>query len=384
MYCLEWRAAMKVLEKMLLLGPVDEVTGYGEMSRQIAFGLDEVGIKVGIEEQNWSRCQINLNDNDKKRIKVMKNHQDNYSHYLYVNVPQFFKAGKGKTTAGFTMSETSGLPAYWVQSCNSVDLVFVPTSFNYKTFAESGVHKEKLRIVPLGVDYHRYTPEGKKYPLRRSENLFTFFSVGEWVPRKGFDLLIQAFIEEFNSADDVCLVLKCHCSGSDYDPAGDKILKEIKKITTSIKNPNPPPIRLIPYTLPSSEMPSLYRTADCFVSPTRGEGWNMPVYEAIACGVPVITTDWSAHLDYLNQENSYLIEIDGLERIPCFNTPNDKIYQGFSWAKPNKEHLKCLMRQVYERYDIEAKDKADKALMMVRNLGWNMCAQHLIEYISNC
>ncbi len=376
---------MKVLQELLLLGPVDEVTGYGEISRQIAFGLNRIGIKVGIEAQNWSRCQINLNDNDRKRLKVMKNQQDNYSHYLYVNVPQFFRTSKGKLIAGYTMSEASGIPGYWVKSCNCVDLLFVPTSFNYETFQESGVQQDKLRIVPLGVDHQIYTPEGKKYPLRRSEALFTFLSVGEWVERKGFDLLIQAFVEEFSRADDVCLVLKCHSSGSDYDPTGDKILKEIKKITAGIKNTDVPPIRLIPYTLPSSEMPSLYRTAHCFVSPTRGEGWNMPVYEAIACGVPVITTKLSAHLDYLNQENSYLLEIEELEKIPSFNNPNDKIYHGFSWAKPSKEHLKYLMREVYEKHESEAKGKAKKALNMVRNcLGWNLCAQRIIEYISNC
>jgi glycosyltransferase involved in cell wall biosynthesis len=280
---------------------------------------------------------------------------------------------------GLTMSETDGIPQFWVDYCNLMDRILVPSRFNLRTFRSSGVKEEKIRVVPLAVNSEQFTPEGPKLlPKGIDGSTFKFLSVGEWIPRKGYDILIKSFVQEFSSEDDVCLLLRCHSNNSDYDPNGLRISKEIKLLIKKEKKNNPPKIILLPQTLSSMDMPSLYRGVNCFVLATRGEGWNMPVFEALASGVPVITTNWSAHTEHLNHRNAYLVDIEGLEPIPPYGLFVDEIYVGHFWARPSVEHLRYQMRYVYRNYE-EAKKSAQVGRKMVlSDLRWELTAEKIV------
>lgn len=364
-----------------ICGPINDVTGYGELTRQIVLALDHLPNNLSIKSQNWACTKIiNSKNMEMKIARLMKNTCINNCS-LFINVPTFFRTEKHVRTLGLTMSEVSGIPEYWVKYCNKVNTLLIPSSFNLTTFADSGVIKEKLRLTPLGVNQELYSPIGDKFPLKKAKDTFIFLSVGEWNPRKGFDILLRAYVKEFKNNEDVLLVIRSHRNGSDYDPTGQKIMKEIESIIEQGKIKDHPPILLLPQTLPAQVMPSLYRACHCFVQPTRGEGWNMPVYEALACGIPVITTRWSAHLDYLTDENSYLINVKEFEPVPLFHNPLDKIYNGFCWALPDIEHLQYLMRCIFENYD-KAQKKAQQGLLLVKNnLSWHKCANRIHNYI---
>jgi glycosyltransferase involved in cell wall biosynthesis len=95
--------------------------------------------------------------------------------------------------------------------------------------------------------------------------------------------------------------------------------------------------------VPIVDMPRLYASADCFVLPTRGEGWCRPFMEAMACGVPVIGTRFGGHLDYMTDENSLLVDCtivpvsaEGAREVPAF--------RGHRWAEPDADHLRASMR----------------------------------------
>jgi len=370
--------------RIKLLGPIDDVTGYAEAARNIAFTLQGLGQDISIKPQNWGCTRIELpaelNTRLKHMIKDFRGIPDShFDAFLYVNVPLSFKAVEGRRTLGFTMSEVDGLQPQWVDYCNRLDRVLVPSTFNLRTFADSGVKKEKLQVVPLGVDNRRFRSEGEKYELKGTAGLFKFLTVGEWGPRKGFELLLKAFAQEFSSDEKVCLILKCHCNGSDYDPEGKIIEKAIRAVVSQVKKKKAPRVFLIPYTVSGAEMPGLYRMADCFVLASRGEGWNIPVFEALACGTPVIATNWSAYLDYIDADNAYLIDVERLEPVPPLGTPVDEIYAGRRWALPSLAHLRCLMREVYRNYR-EALMKARRGQKLVHEqLTWEKCGQRIIH-----
>jgi tetratricopeptide (TPR) repeat protein len=99
--------------------------------------------------------------------------------------------------------------------------------------------------------------------------------------------------------------------------------------------------------LDEAEMPQLYRTADAFVLPSRGEGWGRPFMEAMALGRPVVGTNWSGNTEFMHAENAYLIDYklgpvppEGLREVP--------FYEGLRWANPNPQHLSQLLREIYE------------------------------------
>jgi len=94
---------------------------------------------------------------------------------------------------------------------------------------------------------------------------------------------------------------------------------------------------------PHYQLASLYRSADCYVSVSRGEGWDMPLMEAMACGLPSIATDWGAHTEFVHPGIAYPLAITGT--IPA--VAKCPYYDGYSWADPDGDHLRVLLREAY-------------------------------------
>jgi len=185
--------------------------------------------------------------------------------------------------------------------------------------------------------------------------VYTFLSIFEWGERKAPELLLRAFNEEFKASEPVVLLCKVlNMDGAvdvpalvgamNLDPARGRIHISLNQL------------------VPTYQLGVLYRSADCFVLPTRGEGWGMPVLEAMACGLPVIATDWSAHRDFMNESNAYPLPVDSLVAAEA----KCPYYRGFKWAEPSFAELRRLMRHVYSNKD-EARAKGSKASAEVRD-----------------
>ena len=114
---------------------------------------------------------------------------------------------------GWSMLEVTGLPQTWVDGCNSMDEVWVPSTFNVETFRPGGV-RVPIRVMPLGVDIDYFHPGITGY---RPSTRFTFLSVFEWGERKAPEVLLRAFAEEFKETEDVLLLL----SVANRDPLVD-------------------------------------------------------------------------------------------------------------------------------------------------------------------
>ena len=107
------------------------------------------------------------------------------------------------------------------------------------------------------------------------------------------------------------------------------------------------------------ELAQLFRGADAFVLPTRGEGWGLPTMQAMSMGLPVISTNWGGSVDFTTKETSYLIELDGVEEVP-----KDSPYgwrEGKKWAIPSQSHLEELMMTVYQVRDFATNVVGDRA-----------------------
>jgi len=174
---------------------------------------------------------------------------------------------------------------------------------------------------------------------------FNFLSVFEWMYRKGWDVLLKAYLIEFSKKDDVSLILKINTpSFTTFEKVQRQIAQYINYLGLNLENI--PAVVLINKNFTSKEMAALYKACDAFVLPSRGEGWGRPYMEAMAIGLPTIGTRWSGQLEFMHDENSYLIDIDGLEAVS--SNVEMPFYRGHRWARPSLEHTKALMRQVYE------------------------------------
>ena len=130
------------------------------------------------------------------------------------------------------------------------------------------------------------------YPLQTRKR-FKFLFVGGTLPRKGFDLLLKAYRLVFSAADDVCLVVKDMGVGTFY--RGQNATALIAQLRAT---PAAPEVEYLADELSEEEMAGLYRACDCVVQPYRGEGFCLPVAEAMACARPVIVTGFGPSLDY--------------------------------------------------------------------------------------
>ncbi|MDK2820441.1 MAG: hypothetical protein PWP31_406 [Clostridia bacterium] len=365
--------------KLHIAGPVYGLAGYTTVTREITLALHRQGVEIFLQPIAWFTPPFNLPGHTRKILEGLMLRKGECEYLLNIGIPPLFLYEEGyKKSIGLTMLEIDGVPEQWVDLCNKMDEVWVPSTFNRDTFIKSGIQKEKVTVLPLGVDTTVFNPRDAKGKGNRKD--FTFLTVCEWIPRKGYDILLEAYLKEFTGNDAVKLVIKSHVRRN-YD-SGEKIKQEIKHFMNNTGVKNPPKINLISQILNTSEMANLYKSADCFVLPTRGEGWNFPVLEAMASGVPVITTDWSAHLDFVSEKNAFLIKVKELEPVPRLGLPIDKFYMGFRWAKPDISHLRKLMRRVYEN-KAEALKKADNALESIKNLTWDVTAERIMNRLLN-
>lgn len=272
----------------------------------------------------------------------------------------FVRFADADYSIGRTMFETDRIDPEWVAACNRMNEVWVPSRFNVETFASSGVDRSKLFVVPGAVDSEFFNPANHKpYPLNKPAK-FNFLSIFEWSSRKGWDVMLGAYLREFSASDDVCLWLRTYLfSKPDGDPA-EAIWKRIREFiaTLGLGDKALPRIELIAEQVPNEQLPSLYLACDCYLAPSRGEGWGRPQHEAMLMERPVIATNWSANTEFMSDETGYLIDYELVEARGL--EPELWHYKGHRWANPSESHLRSLMRRVYSNPE-EAREKGRAA-----------------------
>ena len=338
-------------------------TGYATSSKQLVLSLDRLGVDVRLAYV-YGTDFMEPPDED-PRVNALKRRPKDLKlpQVLYSQGDNFCK-NSGPYKIGYTMLEVTGLPRDWVDQANHMDEVWAPSTFNAETFRSSGVTRP-VHVIPLGVNPDYFNPGIRGY---RPTSRYTFLSVFEWGERKGPEILLRAYTREFTQKDDVLLVLKV----TNTDP-GVNVSQQIADL--DLPKTGAPICLLYNQRLPGHQFGALYRSVDCFVLATRGEGWCMPAMEAMACGLPTIVTDWSAQHDFVNDANAYPLRVARLipARAKC------PYYEGFEWADPDEEHLRHLMRHVYEH---RAEGQAKGALASREVLAkwtWDQAARKIVE-----
>jgi glycosyltransferase involved in cell wall biosynthesis len=238
---------------------------------------------------------------------------------------------------------TDRIPDGWSDRCNAMDEVWVPTEFNRETFVASGVDSHRLRVVRTGIDTRLFRPDVPPLEIPHLRG-FNFLSLSDWRAQQGTDVLLRAYVHEFKPDEDVALILKIsECENSSVDVEAE--LLSFIEINLKRGLENIPRVILLSggSAYPQDDFARLCASAHAFVCPCRAEALGRALLEALSGGLPVIATRWGAPLEFLDDDNSFLIGMEGL--VPAL--PEEEHLAGHRWAEPSVDHLRELMREVF-------------------------------------
>ena len=289
-------------------GPVLTHSGFSKMNREIARRLYLRGVNIRVNDLSGDHCDV---ESDVKNF-----FEELSTPAVKEGCPQIYAVttppimGYHGRRIAFSMMETSNsVHRDYSERLGMCQEVWVPSEYLRDILFRSGI-SVPVDVVPLGVDTRVFNDRISPMPMGGDVRKFKFVSVFWWSIRKGYDLLLKAYLDEFSDDDDVSLIISTKSfSGRQDAEISDTINAFIKQSGKS----NPPHIALHNSHMSELKLASLYRACDAFILMSRGEGFGLPWLEAGACGIPVIATNCTAQSSYLDNSVAYMIEPDGYE-----------------------------------------------------------------------
>lgn len=300
---------------------------------------------------------------------------------LRMSYPFCFDLANSKQTYVFITSEQSYIDndALWLnysleEAHKNFDVILItPSNWSKNGLINSGADPKRIVVVPHGIAPNIYKPavETERLFLRKQfgfEDEFIFLNIGSMSHNKRIDLVIKSFSKVLEKYPNSKLILK----------GLDSIYTSRESLINSLKNFLTDKeaalvidrLTYIGIPLPFNEMAKLYQIADVYVSPYGAEGFNLPVLEAAACGLPVICTNGGSTDDFTSSDFALHIESELVK--PDWN--DEAI-----WLNPSLEHLIELMHFVIENDDFRESARIKGSSFIHQNFAWS----HIVDKLLN-
>ena len=354
------------------LGTLRSPTSWAHVTREMILALDERGHDVSV-----TNCRGFLHDREfdlpKRLGELMKKRRHTRYEIAFEYPPNYYKL-MAERRIGMLVYESTVLPLHWRDAIlEYLHLLFVPSRFCVQIMLDAGIPDEKVKLTPYGIRLDLFRPDVPPFELPTRKK-FIFLCVAMPHKRKGLDILLEAYGAEFSARDDVCLVIK-----SSYIARGDRLRPwetDLDKLLEDFSSrPEAPEVVCISEPVSTDMMPGLYAACDCYVQPSRSEGFGLAIVEAFACGKPVIVTGWGGHMDFCDESNAYLLDY---ALVPANEIQYDNDSQEALIAVHDKEHLRALMRSAYEDRNT-LKEKIGHALRTAADYTWASAAEKMEE-----
>ena len=271
---------------VVLEGSFGILSGHARINRALGSGLlDAPSLDVTLEPTAGSAANSRVLRQREKIEQGMARSSARVDLTIRHQWPPDFRPPEAGRLACIVPWEHRAVPRAWVREIErSVEELWVPSRFVAEAFAGGGVRRERVHVIPNGFAPEVFHPRVSPWrPDHCRGCLFLF--VGGTIRRKGADLLLQAYADAFSEDDDVTLVFKDTGASSFY--RHNTLLPQVRRAAA---RPGSAPILVLTEEMDDDALAALYRGCDALVLPYRGEGFGMPLVEAMACARPVVTT----------------------------------------------------------------------------------------------
>ena len=330
--------------------PLLSYSGYGTHSRQIFKWLlsrDDIEISTQIVPWGMTSWMINpdFENGMVQEIMVRSTPPDGGSNAdisLQLQLPNEWDPNLGKTNIGISACvETDVCNPQWVECCNKMNRVIVPSEHTRSVLENSGNVSVPISVIPESYYDAIASDDVPSLGLEFSTD-FNFLLFGQFTgnnpenDRKNIFYTVKWLCEAFADDPDVGIVLK---TNSGRNTAIDRMLtrKTLQQLLHEVRRGPYPKFHFLHGAMTPLEIASLYRhpKIKALVALTRGEGFGLPILEAAVSGLPIIATNWSAHTEFLGKGRFIAVDYK-LEEIHGSRVDNNIFMEGAKWAQPEE------------------------------------------------
>ena len=268
--------------------------------------------------------------------------------------------------------ESTRIPATIRPAIQGAHQVWVPSAWGRDVLLAHGINADRIRIMPEGVDGARFHAHGRR--PRTAARPLRFLTVGKYEHRKGIDETIEAFAKVYANQPQAELVIKSNYF-TNHRQKYDALHGKISDL--GLNN-----VTLLWGEMTSAQLADLYRACDVFVLPTHAEGWGLPLIEAVAAGMPIITTMHSGHMEFLQHVTDSVLPvahvmtaIDCPEYCSYYPAPDN---DWGVWARPDVASLVTCMQQALQQ-EHRLYDRAQRNSKIIRErFSWSQSAEQAL------
>lgn len=363
--------------KLNIISPLVGTSGYVNHSRGLINELSKIhDIKIS---SNIPRgYEFYLTD---RELECLKKPDSPDRINLIIDLPHHWLPYlKKRKNIGFLVFEGDRIPLHWLEICKDerISQIWVPSNHvlqavkNTINWPEDKSWQNQQLLSKIKIVPHGYNPD-IFYPKKIKTDIFTFFcnkGFRNELDRGGMQYAIRAFLEEFKK-NEAQLILKINLAyAMPPQDLQDLITKYVKEI--GLKDEEVPQINIVYNNISMEDLAELYNRCDVYLNPTRAEAFGMPCIEAMACGKPVITSNFGGQMDYCNEENSFIIGGEMTE------IKHEILYEGIRWLTPNISELRKAMRKAFSS---DLSEKSKKALETAKHWTWKNSAERASQWL---
>ena len=288
------------MSKILYIGPVRDFSGYATAARGYIRALHEAGADLVVRPVRYDQSDpgTGYQATDLERELLKRDTQD-VDIVIQHLTPNEMRPVEGKVNIAVVAWETTRIPKYWVDKLNQFDQVITFCQASVDAFQDCGV-TVPIAKIPHTFDISSYSLDGIDPVVAPSDptilsKRFVFYNISQFSTKKGIDVMLRAYYGAFHDkGEEVILILKTYVSMTGRKDEEEKLKQYLQNVKTGMRLPmgGYPPVMLITKTLTDEKIKKLHATGDCYVCPSRGEGWCIPAFDALTYGNKLVTTLW--------------------------------------------------------------------------------------------